>query len=139
MNIRSGISKTKRTFACILKDSKAKRNSVKRTPLKRSTKPIRKRKPRDGDETIGKTGRIRLRGKKLEALRRERFEKDRYRCQWDGCGKLVEWSGPNAGHLAHIQSRGAGGSDTLENTRTLCGFHHMYEHQHGRSSEGNGI
>jgi hypothetical protein len=103
-------------------------------PIKRYTPP-RKRKPRSGNVTVGKTGRIRLRRKALEALRMARFEYDGFRCQWKGCGVKVCWDGPNAGHLAHIQSRGAGGSDTMENTRTLCEVHHRLEHQKGKSIE----
>lgn len=95
---------------------------IKRTPLKRSTKPIRKLKPR-ADVTVGNLGRIRLKGKPLEDLRRRVFVRDDWKCR--ECGAPCSWAN---GHLAHIQSRGAGGSDTEENTRLLCGDCHRAEH-----------
>ena len=74
----------------------------------------------------GKLGRIRLKGAALEKLRRDCFVRDKYICVDCGCG--VEWSGWNAGHMAHIVSRGAGGSDTLDNVRTKCFMCHFNEH-----------
>jgi len=111
---------------------------MKRTPLKRSTTPIRKRKYRKGEETIGKTGRIRLRGKKLEELRYARFLRDNETCL--DCGKKVYYTArfdgdPDAYDMAHIVSRGAGGSDTIENTKTLCHACHMREHTEGKNTE----
>jgi 5-methylcytosine-specific restriction endonuclease McrA len=106
--------------------------------IKRSTTPIRKRKYRKGEETIGKTGRIRLRGKKLEQLRRDCYERDGGQCVWEGCGKPLLWeSGSfNSMHMAHIVSRGAGGSDVISNVRSLCAFHHIgIEHSKGKSAE----
>ena len=114
---------------------------MKRTPLKRSTKPIKKSrsKPRPG----------RLKGKALENLRRDCFERDKYRCQHEikpgiyvlgyynaiyRCLKEVAWDGPNAGHMAHIVSRGAGGKDELPNVLTKCAYCHQIREHH----EGNG-
>jgi hypothetical protein len=100
-------------------------------PLKRYT-PVRKRKPRTGDVTIGKTGRVRLRGKVLEALRRDCFERDRYRCRCKhpepGCGELCNWEYDD---MAHIVSRGAGGSDELSNVLTMKHEHHLATHNCG--------
>ena len=103
-------------------------------PIKRSTKPIRKRKPR-GEETIGKTGRVRLRGEKLESLRRECWERDEGICQ--RCGVVTDWlprfdGDPLAFDMAHKVSRGAGGSDTINNVETLCHRDHMREHAEGK-------
>ena len=98
---------------------------IKRSPI------VRKRKYRKGEETIGKTGRIRLRGKKLEQLRRDCFERDGYRCTC-GCKQPVTWE---VGDMAHIVSRGAGGSDILSNVRTMTHEHHMLEHSKGKKKE----
>ena len=78
---------------------------------------------------VGKMGRVRVDGKDMIALRRAVFTRDGWKCC--DCGVGVEWTGWNAGHLAHIQSRGAGGSDTEENTRCLCGICHQREHNAG--------
>ena len=72
---------------------------------------------------VGKTGRLRLKGAALEQLRRRVFTRDKWTCQ--NCGAVCGWA---SGHLAHIQSRGAGGSDTEANTRLLCGDCHRAEH-----------
>ena len=72
---------------------------------------------------VGKTGRLRLKGQALEDLRRRVFTRDGWMCC--ECGRVCSWT---SGHLAHIQSRGAGGSDTEENTRLLCGDCHRAEH-----------
>ena len=74
----------------------------------------------------GKLGRIQLKGKPMEKLRRERFTLDGWCCV--DCGRPVSWA---SGHLAHVQSRGAGGSDTIENTRTKCLGCHNAEHNCG--------
>ena len=71
----------------------------------------------------GKLGRIRLKGEALAALRRECFTRDGWACV--DCGVKVSWV---SGHMAHIQSRGAGGSDVIGNVRTKCGDCHHAEH-----------
>ena len=83
---------------------------------------------------VGKLGIVRLTGKDLEKLRDDCWERDRGRCQ--ACGDFVyyspRWDGDTlAFDMAHIKSRGAGGSDTLENVRTLCHKCHMKEHTKG--------
>jgi 5-methylcytosine-specific restriction endonuclease McrA len=75
---------------------------------------------------VGKLGRVRLKGADLERLRREVFTRDKWLCC--NCGRTCGWV---SGHLAHIKSRGAGGSDTAENTRLLCRDCHMDEHNCG--------
>lgn len=103
--------------------------------MKRSTKPMKKSrsKPRPG----------RLKGKDMETLRRDCFERDGYRCQhrtylslmggelWEVCMKPVTWE---TGHMAHIVSRGRGGKDELSNVLTKCAECHMIREHH----EGNG-
>ena len=98
---------------------------IKRSPIRH------KRKYRKGEETIGKLGRVRLRGKKLEQLRRECFERDGYRCTC-GCNQSVTWED---GDMAHIVSRGAGGGDILSNVRTMTHPCHMLEHAKGKKKE----
>ena len=73
---------------------------------------------------VGNLGRIRLKGPALEALRRRVFLRDKWTCR--ECGAICGWA---SGHLAHIISRGAGGSDTEENTRLLCAECHDKEHR----------
>jgi len=72
---------------------------------------------------VGHLGRIRLKGEALAALRRECFTRDGWACV--ECGKRVSWA---SGHMAHTVSRGAGGSDVLENVLTKCEEHHRQEH-----------
>lgn len=74
----------------------------------------------------GKTGRIRLKGEALEAIRRACFARDGWKCV--RCGVEVRWDGWNAGHMMHRQSRGAGGSDVLENVDTGCRVCHHDQH-----------
>lgn len=85
---------------------------------------------------MGKTGTVRLKGRAMEALRFSCFERDKWRCQ--ECGRWIawgeDWSNPQGrpvGEMAHIKSRGAGGSDTLDNVRTLCPKCHGDEHNAG--------
>jgi 5-methylcytosine-specific restriction endonuclease McrA len=55
------------------------------------------------------------------------------------CGQFTLWAprypgDPEAFDMAHIISRGAGGSDTLDNVRTLCHRDHMNEHAKGKTA-----
>ncbi len=76
----------------------------------------------------GKLGIIRLKGPALAALRRARFAMDHWKCA--DCGRSVSWA---SGHLAHIVGRGAGGSDTMENTRTKCDDCHLVQEHNPKS------
>jgi 5-methylcytosine-specific restriction endonuclease McrA len=76
-----------------------------------------RKKPRHG----------RLKGKALEKLRTECFERDRYLCC--ECGKRVYWT---TGHMAHIKAKRMYG-DYLYNVRTLCAGCHLIEHSYGKS------
>jgi hypothetical protein len=100
---------------------------LKRTPLKRRT-PLRPRRKNRQDVRIGKvSGTVRLSGDAMERLRERVYRRDGGRCTWKGCGELLPLHGSvfNRAHLAHIKSRGAGGSDTAENTKILCPYHHL--------------
>ena len=91
----------------------------------------------------------RLKGKALEWLRFRCFLRDNWRCV--ECGTLIGWGALSrdvpleieievceitdwepVGEMAHIRSRGAGGTDTLDNVRTLCPSDHRLEHNGGK-------
>jgi 5-methylcytosine-specific restriction endonuclease McrA len=89
----------------------------------------RRRRERSG--VPGRLGIVRLHGKALEALRRECWLRHNETCQV--CGERVYYQArfdgdPLAYDMAHIQSRGAGGSDVISNVRCLCHRDHMLEH-----------
>ena len=103
---------------------------ARRKPLKRSTKPIRPRKK--APVRVGKvTGKVRLWGDAIDMLRRECWERDRGVCQ--SCGISTYWEArfdgdPQAFDMAHGKSRGASGSDAIDNVETYCHECHMREH-----------
>jgi nitrate/TMAO reductase-like tetraheme cytochrome c subunit len=77
---------------------------------------------------------VRLKGKALEALRREVWERDKESCV--RCGRWVRLEGGywDSMHHAHKQGRGANGPDTPENTEAACIFCHIgIEHSYGRT------
>ena len=79
---------------------------------------------------FAKNAPVRLAGHDLEMLRLVCFRRDRSRCcecRQSVSDSLPAWH-PKKAHLAHIISRGAGASDTIENTRTLCGEDHRRQH-----------
>jgi 5-methylcytosine-specific restriction endonuclease McrA len=82
---------------------------------------------------IGNIGIIRRTGKDLEALRTECFWRDDGFCV--KCGKPVRDDvpdyAPNKYDMAHIKSRGAGGSDVLSNVEVLCHACHQKSHNCG--------
>lgn len=107
---------------------------MKRTRL-RSVSPKRRSR-------VGKLGIVRLVGNDMKALRERVYDRDGGRCQWKAngasCGLWMPKDGDlyTRAHLAHIVSRGAGGSDTEENTRILCWRHHLVsEHTLGLRSK----
>lgn len=80
-----------------------------------------------------KGGTVRLSGKELKDLRAACLKRDKSKCQ--ECGDAVSdafpaWH-PKKFHMAHKKSRGAGGSDSLDNVRCLCGDCHREEHAKG--------
>lgn len=81
------------------------------------------------------SGRVRMFGAALSKLRRDCWERDHGWCRECQIATSFEarFDGdPGAFDMAHIQSLGAGGSDTLENVRTLCHKCHMEEHNEGK-------
>lgn len=96
-----------------------------------------KRRPSVKDVTVGNLGRVRLKGSALTALRRQCFTRDGWKCTTIdicgsivpcACGRSVSWA---SGHMAHIVSRGAGGSDVIENVYTMSGECHGKSHNCG--------
>ncbi len=78
---------------------------------------------KDGNVRVYPSGRVRLTGKALERLRQECFERDNWTCTC-GCGR----GAPLVLDMAHIKSRGAGGSDCLSNVKTMTHECHMRAH-----------
>jgi len=79
-----------------------------------------------------RSGRVRLTGEDLAELRRECYERDNQCCRVCGVPLYfnARFDGDPIGYeMAHIKSRGAGGSDSLDNVRALCGKDHRAEHQ----------
>ena len=74
------------------------------------------------------TGCVRLTGPALSALRQDVYDRDKGTCQI--CRQHVRDGFPEYQKydLAHIKSRGSGGSDLPSNCRTLCHRCHMKEH-----------
>jgi 5-methylcytosine-specific restriction endonuclease McrA len=91
---------------------------------------------------IGKhTGKVRLSGEALRNLRRACWERDQGLCH--DCGNPTYYEARYDGDLlaydmSHVKSRGAGGSDALENV--VCKHHacHLLEHAKGRNEASNG-
>lgn len=121
---------------------------IRRTPIKRSTKPIpRGAPPKRSTKPIpkvakgkakrsgkpGKLGIVRLYGKAKTALRRECYARDNEGCV--ECGDWVPFSGPlmHRMHMAHIVGLGRGGSDILSNVRTLCYSCHLIDEHNPKS------
>ncbi len=79
----------------------------------------------DDHKTYFKKNPTRLKGKAMEQLRRDVFNRAGGRCE--RCGAWAPWGGDvfTRGHLAHHISRGAGGGDTAENTTWLCPECHL--------------
>lgn len=107
---------------------------MKRTPLKRHTRINPKRSTPRRRKTV-----VRLTGPALRQLRADCWCRDHCDCQI--CGMFTHYAprydgDPFAYDMAHIVSRGAGGSDTLDNVRTLCHRCHMAEHN-GKLNSGS--
>ena len=93
----------------------------------------KKRRARSGQP--GKLGIVRLYGADMKHLRWSCYTRDNGICQ--ACGVMTGYEprfdgDPIAYYMAHIKSRGAGGSDVIENVRCLCHRDHMKEHTEGR-------
>jgi 5-methylcytosine-specific restriction endonuclease McrA len=78
---------------------------------------------------------IRLKGAAYKELRRQAWKRAGGFCE--RCGRCASLYNPNGdfdlwicGHLSHIKSRGAGGSDTLGNVEWLCPKCHLQD-EHG--------
>ena len=80
----------------------------------------------------------RLHGPEVGVLRAACFTRDKNLCV--ECGSRVYPNAapeaPRRAHMAHVIGRGAGGSDTLDNVRTLCGVCHLLEEHNPKSVKG---
>lgn len=106
-------------------------NPLKRTPLKRSTNPI-KRSPVVTRRTKPRPGR--LEGNDLEALRLACWKRDKGLCH--NCGKPTLLDIPHvyadSFHMAHVKGKRMHG-DSLPQVRTECGACHRNYHNFGPS------
>jgi len=79
---------------------------------------------------IGKAGITRCTGLDLEELRIDCWNRDNRKCVVCLRPVRIFSGGFDSMHMAHIQGRGAGGGDVLENVYTKCMDCHMgLEHQ----------
>ena len=77
---------------------------------------------------VGKLGIVRLTGEDIRTLREQVALRDKNTCVV--CRRWISWMD---GHMAHIVSRGRGGSDTLENCVWKCPACHLVkEHAGGK-------
>lgn len=104
---------------------------IRRTPLKRSNKPIARSKPK-AKRTKPRPGR--LKGDDLEALRLACWERDKSLCQRCGVRTLLDYpqEHPLAFHMAHKRNKRMWG-DSLDQVQTECGDCHRKYHQFGPS------
>jgi len=97
------------------------------TPLRKT--PMRSKQRSRKTKTVGKySGKIRLYGIELTALRAEVFARCHGKCEMRSsaeCWGIADWTN---GHMHHKIHRSLGGSDTLENCVWSCPSCHRKEH-----------
>lgn len=93
----------------------------RRTPLRRSTKPLARGRPLPARAARPKRRAESDEGVDKGAVRRSVFERDGWRCRLDG----IPGAGPCFGPLTfhHIRKEGQGGAFTVENGAALCSGH----------------
>lgn len=109
---------------------------ARRTPLKRSTKPLKRSaiKKVSKRNRVLKSGRVILDAAGMANLRMEAYERSGGVCEChlvEGtkkCGKFVHW---HYGQLHHRIYRSSGGSDTIENVAFIRPECHEYIHKKG--------
>lgn len=80
--------------------------------------------------------RIKLKGKSMEALRNQVYDRDGGKCVRCGRDLIRERGHWWSMQLAHKVGKGAGGDDTPENTESACIQCHIgIEHSWGKSGE----
>ena len=62
--------------------------------------------------------------KEWDALRRACLQRDGYKCQHCQAKVIGKKRGGSTPHVDHIKPRKSGGTDTLDNLRTLCASCH---------------
>lgn len=82
-----------------------------------------------------KDQRVRLKGRHMEALRLSCYLRDGGKCCICGCDLSLTGEHPvwPPMHMAHIKSRGAGGSDVIGNVRSLCPRDHLITEHNPKS------
>lgn len=83
----------------------------------------------DGEDvkSFPKSKRIKVTGAKYKALQERVLERDDYTCQV--CSRYTE-APPH-----HVKYRSRGGSDTMDNLKTVCVFCHDDIHHGGRNAK----
>ena len=96
---------------------------MKRSPIARKSKRARKSR-------VGKLGIVRLDAQGMAELRARVYDRAGGLCELKlpGCWRYAGWK---SGELCYIKSRGAGGSDTEENTQWGCAHCHSKPHNCG--------
>jgi hypothetical protein len=94
---------------------------------KRDNPATQARNFEDDRSFVALDGSLRLYGKDWGPQRKLVIDRDRARCRV--CDKFVAYAGAE---IDHIVPRGKGGSDNMDNLRTLCKPHHRSVHG-GRS------
>jgi len=101
-------------------------NPIRRSPLKPKPRKVKVSAP-------WRAPKIRLDAEGMKQLRQSAFFRSKGQCEneVDGqrCPKRITWG---SFHLAHIVSRGRGGSDVLSNVLAVDPECHAAEHRKGR-------
>lgn len=102
-------------------------NPIRRSPLRKKPKPHRE---------SWRSGKIRLNGPEMGILRQNAFQRSGGQCEnsFNGkrCATRIYWG---SFHLAHIISRGRGGSDIPENVLATCPECHYDDTRNGHKLE----
>ena len=103
---------------------------IRRTAIKRSTKPIARSKPK-AKRAKPRPGR--LTGTALEELRVECFMRDKGVCQGCGCRTVfgMDQECDESFHMAHRRGKRMWG-DHIDQVDTQCGKCHRLEHSYGK-------
>lgn len=101
-------------------------------PLRR--KPIKPKPRRHKESMPWRRPKVRLNGSEMAKLRQDAFERSGGQCEnsieGQRCTRRITWLNSN---LAHIESRGRGGSDTLWNVLMTCLDCHENDTLHKRN------
>ena len=89
-------------------------NPIKRSPLRPQAREHKESMP-------WRRKKVRLNGREMAQLRQEILQRSHYQCEnsieGERCTEIINWGDF---HLAHIVSRGRGGSDSMDNVLACC-------------------